>query len=69
MEIQESWSGEDLKAWRKAMGWNQTEAAAALGITMRAYATRERGEARITRECILACWALCQMARQPPEKG
>jgi len=62
MDIQATWSGEDLKAWRKEMGLNQAEAAAALGITMRAFQSRERDEARITRECILACWALKRMS-------
>ena len=37
----------DLEAWRKRMGFNQIEAAAALGIVAQSYRNWERGRRRI----------------------
>jgi transcriptional regulator with XRE-family HTH domain len=48
-------TGDDIKAWRKRLKLTQTEAAEALGITLRGYQKREAGDAPIDREAHLAC--------------
>jgi len=50
-----TWTTEDLKAWRGRMGWTQAEAADVLGISRRAYGTREQPGTPISRETVLAC--------------
>lgn len=49
------WTHEDLKAWRDRMGWTQEKAASVLGISRRAYISREQPGASISRETVLAC--------------
>ncbi|WP_449231125.1 helix-turn-helix domain-containing protein [Azospirillum doebereinerae] len=49
------WTAEDLKAWRGRLKLNQQEAADLLGISRRALIDREKPEARISRETVLAC--------------
>lgn len=49
------WTPEDLKAWRDRMGWTQAEASEVLGISRRAYITREQPGANISRETVMAC--------------
>jgi DNA-binding XRE family transcriptional regulator len=56
---------EDLKKWRQDMGYNQREAADALGLTLPAYQQKEKGVSWITKKPIvidrrvaLACAAL-----------
>lgn len=49
------WTHEDLRAWRERMGWTQEKAANVLGISRRAYITREQPGASLSRETVLAC--------------
>ncbi|MBY6265103.1 XRE family transcriptional regulator [Azospirillum sp. 412522] len=56
------WTPEDLKAWRGRMGMTQAAAADVLGISRRSYIDREKPEARISRETVLACLYLEQQA-------
>jgi len=56
---------DDFKAWRKAMGWNQTEAAEALGLSLGTIGNYERGSRRedgrpapVPRTVALACAAV-----------
>jgi 5-methylcytosine-specific restriction protein A len=58
MANSEAWLEQDLIAWRKDLGWTQTQAAQELGVTLRGYQKREAGESPITRETMLACGAL-----------
>lgn len=53
-----SWTGADLKAWRKRMGWTQQQAADALGIRLRAFSERELDRVKIRTETVLACTIL-----------
>lgn len=45
----------ELRAWRKALGWSQSRAAQALGVSLRAYQDRENGTAAVRHETALAC--------------
>jgi len=47
-------TADDFKAWRHRMGWTQTRAAEALGITLRGVQKREAGEAPIDKEAEFA---------------
>lgn len=49
---------DDLKTWRKAQGWTQSQAAQALGITQQVYARHESGVVKIDTRTALACAAL-----------
>jgi transcriptional regulator with XRE-family HTH domain len=66
---------EDFKAWRKAMGWTQTEAAIELGISRGSVELYERGSRRedgrpveIPRTVALACAALTHGLEPWPNK-
>ena len=50
-----AWGPEDLKAWRGRLKLKQEEAAALLGISRRAYGSREQPGATISRETVMAC--------------
>lgn len=56
------WTPEDLKVWRGRLGMTQAAAADALGISRRSYIDREKPEARISRETVLACLYLEQQS-------
>lgn len=54
---------QQFKAWRKAMGYNQTKAARRLGLTLRTVQYYEKGERKgktvdIPKSVSLACYAL-----------
>lgn len=49
---------EEFKAWRKRLELTQTQAAEALGLSLRAIQYYERGEREITRTVALACAAV-----------
>lgn len=51
-------TGEEFCAWRKAMGWNRTECAAALGISRNMPQRYEDGWAEVPRTVELATRAL-----------
>ncbi len=57
-----AWTADDLRAWRKSMGWTQTQAAEALGVTLRGYQHREGGTVPVLRETMLACLYLADRA-------
>jgi DNA-binding XRE family transcriptional regulator len=65
-EWPDEWSAVDLKKWRLRLDMTQAEAAAQLGISLRAYTDRERGVSAIPRECMLACRMLELGARATP---
>lgn len=65
---------EELREWRKRMGWTQKEAAAELGLSLIWYQQMERGGRYITNEPIvverrtyLACMALEHLTFEPAE--
>ncbi|CAO3428500.1 helix-turn-helix domain-containing protein [Azospirillum argentinense] len=64
-----TWTPEDLKAWRKRLKLNQEEAAGLLGISRRAYITREKPESIISTETVLACMYLEEKRRQEAGEG
>jgi transcriptional regulator with XRE-family HTH domain len=47
-----------LRAWRKRLDLSQTEAANALGLSLRGYQNYEGGHRRITKVVALACAAV-----------
>lgn len=62
------WTPDDLKAWRERMMLTQGQAAAVLGISRRAYGTREQPGAVISRETVLACLYLEEKAIHESEE-
>ncbi len=51
----ETWTPDQLRAWRDRLEWTQQQAAAALGVTRRGYQLWEAGERAISRPVMLAC--------------
>ncbi len=54
----EAWTADDLRQWRKSWELSQSEAAEALGVSLRTYSDRERGVTPVSRICMLACLQL-----------
>lgn len=52
-----------LRDWRGRLGWTQAEAAAALGLSLRAYQDAEQSGRPCRRERVLACWVIERLAR------
>lgn len=51
----------DLRAWRRRMGWTQAQAAAQVGMSLRAYSTAEyRAMDRPNAPCTKTLALLCQ---------
>ena len=46
---------DEFKAWRKRMGWKQSDVALALGLTTRQVGRLERGEFSISRAIEISC--------------
>lgn len=57
---------EQLRQWRRDMGWTQEEAARQLGRGTRSYEYLESGASTIKRETALACEALRRKENQLP---
>lgn len=65
----ETWTPEDLRAWREAMGWTQAQAAEALGVTRHSVQNWEAGRAPISKTVVLAAKRLSKEARMRGEHG
>lgn len=50
-----SWTGDDLRSWRRRHHLTQVQAAALMGIGERGWQRRESGDVAITSETVLAC--------------
>lgn len=55
MTMQDTWTPDELRAWRERHKLTQRQAAHALGLTLRGYQLWEAGDRAISRATMLAC--------------